>query len=369
MSIQADDHTLESFWESLVTDIGALQDTLKLVVTGGTVETARGVSMIDFKFVFRSAHFSQKDDPYHWLTHWLSKRPGMRKKVSESITYGEGNELVHNKLYSQEYDIYYCEKFLRIYKRNMDPKYGLGSLQIRVITRLGRNKDILKELVLEAQCEYEKDIGHRVHISMADGKHVIADQAKDSFSSSWDSATINMQPRWQEWRSNSVGTEDLERRRSEDPIDLPAKDPPHLFNSSKNFSINDGHFNAIGGDMNSSTYNNESSTLIFNQCIFSNGNPTNLKNASSESASSNHTPSSPHSPDPPSARTTPPTYSHPKRRSRWSTTTFIPVYYHYVQPIVMYPMHWISSYCVPMVANWFNWSPAPWGCWSYPAPA
>jgi chaperone BCS1 len=54
-----------------------LQDTLKLVVIGGTVETARRASVSAWNgFVdsfFLTAHFNQEDYPYDWLMHWLSK--------------------------------------------------------------------------------------------------------------------------------------------------------------------------------------------------------------------------------------------------------------------------------------------------------
>lgn len=55
----------------------AISDTLKLVVLGGTVETARRASMSAWNgFVdsfFLTATFSQEDYPYDWLMHWLSK--------------------------------------------------------------------------------------------------------------------------------------------------------------------------------------------------------------------------------------------------------------------------------------------------------
>ncbi|KIK55450.1 hypothetical protein GYMLUDRAFT_248699 [Collybiopsis luxurians FD-317 M1] len=198
---------------------------------------------------------------------------------------------------------------------------------------------------------------------------IVATQVEDSSSSSLSSTTADIEIPRRRRLSKSVDAEVLERSQNSSPEDLPIKDPPHLFNSSENFSINGGHFNAIGGNMSSSTYNDESNTtMIFNQCIFSNDNLPN-KAASSESHTSsnlfmNHPSSTPHFSDsPPISRTT---FPRPKRRSRWSITTFIPVYYHYVQPVIMYPMHWISSYCVPMVASCFNYPPAPWGCWNYP---
>lgn len=72
-----------------------LVDTMKLVVLGGTVETARRVSSSAWtSFVncssqptfphinvtlpsafFLTAHFSEEDYPFDWLMLWLSKRP------------------------------------------------------------------------------------------------------------------------------------------------------------------------------------------------------------------------------------------------------------------------------------------------------
>ncbi|KIK62355.1 hypothetical protein GYMLUDRAFT_242543 [Collybiopsis luxurians FD-317 M1] len=91
------------------------------------------------------------------------------------------------------------------------------------------------------------------------------------------SATVDIEPLRRRRRSKSVDAEFTERRRDSSTGHTPyppAKDTPHMFNSSENFSINGGHFNTIGGNMNSNTYNDESTMMIFNQCTFSNDNPS-----------------------------------------------------------------------------------------------
>lgn len=114
---------LKSLLSPLTSSTGPIQDTLvmliaifyfldltlyqKLVVIGGTVETARRASVsawngfIDCAFIpaipggwgtysssvptafFLTAHFSQEDYPYDWIMHWLSKvRRVGRERVS-----------------------------------------------------------------------------------------------------------------------------------------------------------------------------------------------------------------------------------------------------------------------------------------------
>ncbi|KIJ65434.1 hypothetical protein HYDPIDRAFT_110506 [Hydnomerulius pinastri MD-312] len=180
----------------------ALQDTLKLVVIGGTVETARRASVSAWNgFVdsfFLTAHFSQEDYPYDWLMHWLSKQPAWgrsrefeittrtvsRNGLTQSTTGDLEDEeeddededaLVHGRRKRKvafmpsldtTHTIYYRGHWLRITRTKRYPDYGHGSsLKISVVAR---NNDILKKLVLEAKREYEKDAEHRVHIFMAD---------------------------------------------------------------------------------------------------------------------------------------------------------------------------------------------------------
>ncbi|KAJ7173596.1 P-loop containing nucleoside triphosphate hydrolase protein [Mycena filopes] len=179
---------------------GAIQDTLKLVVIGGTVETARRASVSAWNgFVdsfFLTAHFSEEDYPYDWLMHWLSKQPAWgRSREFEITTRSAGrngmNQTTTGDLEEEEeeddgslvhgrrkrlvafqpsidttHTIYYRGHWLRIMRTKRFPEYGHGSaLKISVVAR---NNDILKKLVLEAKREYEKDAEHRVHIFLAD---------------------------------------------------------------------------------------------------------------------------------------------------------------------------------------------------------
>ncbi|KAF5386353.1 hypothetical protein D9757_006641 [Collybiopsis confluens] len=219
-------NVLRNVLSPLATNTGAIQDTLKLVVIGGTVETARRASMSAWNgFIdsfYLTAHFSQEDYPYDWLMHWLSKQPAWgRSREFEITTRSVGrhgltqtttgdlqeeeddDELVHGRKkrtvafmpsVDTTHTIYYRGHWLRITRSKRYPDYGhSGSLKIRFVpsfsavaprssrsvecdaSRLtifysvvARNNDILKKLVLEAKRDYEKDAEHRVHIFMAD---------------------------------------------------------------------------------------------------------------------------------------------------------------------------------------------------------
>ncbi|KAH7910476.1 P-loop containing nucleoside triphosphate hydrolase protein [Hygrophoropsis aurantiaca] len=193
---------LKSMLSPLGMNTNAIQDTLKLVVIGGTVETARRASVSAWNgFVdsfFLTAHFSQEDYPYDWLMHWLSKQPAWgrsrefeittrtvsRNGLTQSTTGDleeeeevddDDDSLVHGRRKRKisfmpsldtTHTIYYRGHWLRITRTKRYPDYGHGSsLKISVVAR---NNDILKKLVLEAKREYEKDAEHRVHIFMAD---------------------------------------------------------------------------------------------------------------------------------------------------------------------------------------------------------
>ncbi|KAF4611160.1 hypothetical protein D9613_007271 [Agrocybe pediades] len=190
---------IKSMLSPLGMSTGAIQDTLKLVVIGGTVETARRASVSAWNgFVdsfFLTAHFSEDDYPYDWLMHWLSKQPSWgrsrefeittrsvnRSGLSQSTTGDveeeeeEDDTLVHGRRRRKvqfmpsldtTHTIYYRGHWLRITRTKRYPDYSHGcALKISVVAR---NNDILKKLVLEAKREYEKDAEHRVHIFMAD---------------------------------------------------------------------------------------------------------------------------------------------------------------------------------------------------------
>ncbi|TFK73736.1 P-loop containing nucleoside triphosphate hydrolase protein [Pluteus cervinus] len=190
---------LKSMLSPLSMTTNALQDTLKLVVIGGTVETARRASVSAWNgFVdsfFLTAHFNQDDYPYDWLMHWLSQQPawgrsrefeittrtisrnGLTTKTAGDLEDEEEEEdgLVHGRRKRKvafmpsvdtTHTIYYHGHWLRITRSKRYPDYGHGaSLKISVVAR---NNDILKKLVLEAKKDYEKDAEHRVHIYLAD---------------------------------------------------------------------------------------------------------------------------------------------------------------------------------------------------------
>ncbi|KAF9256975.1 P-loop containing nucleoside triphosphate hydrolase protein [Marasmius fiardii PR-910] len=188
---------LKSMLSPLTTTTGALQDTLKLVVIGGTVETARRVSVSAWNgFIdsfFLTAHFNQEDYPYDWLMHWLSKQPAWGRSrefdiTTRSVKNGLGQSTAGDLEEEEEEDdtlvngrrkrkvafmpsidtthtIYYRGHWLRITRTKRYPDFGGASLKVSVVAR---NNDILKKLVLDAKREYEKDAEHRVHIFLAD---------------------------------------------------------------------------------------------------------------------------------------------------------------------------------------------------------
>ncbi|KAF8141397.1 P-loop containing nucleoside triphosphate hydrolase protein [Boletus edulis] len=165
----------------------AIQDTLKLVVIGGTVETARRASISAWNgFVdsfFLTAHFSQEDYPYDCREFEITTRTTSRNGLTQSTTgdledddeVEDEDALVHGRRKRKvafipsldtTHTIYYRGHWLRITRTKRYPDYSHGSsLKISVVAR---NNDILKKLVLEAKREYEKDAEHRVHIFMAD---------------------------------------------------------------------------------------------------------------------------------------------------------------------------------------------------------
>ncbi|KZP28643.1 P-loop containing nucleoside triphosphate hydrolase protein [Athelia psychrophila] len=177
---------------------GGIQDTLKLVVIGGTVETARRASVSVWNgFVdsfFLTAHFSSHDYPYDWLMHWLAKQPawgrsrefeittrsvgrhGLTQSTTGDLDDDEDEDSLTNGRKKRKvafmpsvdttHTIYYNGHWLRITRTMRSSDWGQESaLKVSVVAR---NNDILKQLVLEAKREYEKDAEHKVHIFMAD---------------------------------------------------------------------------------------------------------------------------------------------------------------------------------------------------------
>ncbi|CAE6373298.1 unnamed protein product [Rhizoctonia solani] len=188
----------------LVPGSNALQDTLRLVVIGGAVETARRTAYTGWStFVdsfFLTATFMQDDYPYDWVMHWLSKQPAWSRAREFEITtrnadssrlgvktptdqefeedeeFGlvdDDEQLVHGRRKRKvaltpsadtTHNIYYRGHWLRI-TRTSSRDGTRGELKISVVAR---NNAIIKKLVLQAKYEYEQDMEHRVHIFLAD---------------------------------------------------------------------------------------------------------------------------------------------------------------------------------------------------------
>ncbi|KAH9958838.1 P-loop containing nucleoside triphosphate hydrolase protein [Russula dissimulans] len=203
--------TIKGLLSPLGLNTSSIQDTLKLVVIGGAVETTRRASLSAWNgFVdsfYLTAHFSQEDYPYDWqcthhaldrLMHWLSKQPAWGRSrefeiTTRSISRNQLNQSTTGDLDEVEMDeeneneleygrrkrkvtfmpspdtthtIFYRGHWLKITRTRRYQDYGhYSALKISVVAR---NNDILKRLVLEAKQEYEKDAEHRVHIFMAD---------------------------------------------------------------------------------------------------------------------------------------------------------------------------------------------------------
>ncbi|CCO28993.1 putative mitochondrial chaperone BCS1-B AltName: Full=BCS1-like protein 2 [Rhizoctonia solani AG-1 IB] len=173
---------------------GGVVDGMKLVVLGGTVETARRVSSSAWNsFVnsfYLTARFSEDDYPYDWLMHWQVPAWGRsrefetttRTNVPGALNSSFGDEfedleaadeddapgkqkmrVVFMPTLDTTHTIYYKGHWLRVC-RSRQPN-GDELLSISVVAR---SNNILKQLVLEAKKEYERDAEHRVQIFFAD---------------------------------------------------------------------------------------------------------------------------------------------------------------------------------------------------------
>ncbi|QRW16724.1 mitochondrial chaperone BCS1 [Rhizoctonia solani] len=191
----------------LVPGSNALQDTLRLVVIGGAVETARRTGIRDGALLsihftdelacsFLTATFMQDDYPYDWVMHWLSKQPAWSRAREFEITtrnadssrlgvktptdqefeedeeFGlvdDDEQLVHGRRKRKvaltpsadtTHNIYYRGHWLRVRRKGNRIRHSAD--------RSRRNNAIIKKLVLQAKYEYEQDMEHRVHIFLAD---------------------------------------------------------------------------------------------------------------------------------------------------------------------------------------------------------
>ncbi|KAG8780445.1 hypothetical protein FRC12_023027 [Ceratobasidium sp. 428] len=196
---------MESLKGMLIPGSNALQDTLRLMVIGGAVETARRTAYSGWNtFVdsfFLTASFTQDDYPYDWVMHWLSKQPawsrsrefeittrsadssrmGLKTPTDQELeedeefgTAEDDEQLVHGRRKRKvafmpspdtTHNIYYRGHWLRITRTGIREQGGRGELKISVVAR---NNAVIKKLVLQAKYEYELDMEHRVHIFLAD---------------------------------------------------------------------------------------------------------------------------------------------------------------------------------------------------------
>ncbi|THH05072.1 hypothetical protein EW145_g5057 [Phellinidium pouzarii] len=179
-------------------------DGMKLVVLGGTVETARRISSSAWSsFVnsfFLTAHFSEEDYPYDWLMLWLSKRPEWQRSrefetttrtISPGMMSGslgdnsfgdddlEGAEpsevddltpgmaktrVVFQPTFDSTHTIFYRGHWLRVRRSRKND----SDLEVLSVSVVARNNNILKQLVLQAKREYEVEAVHRIQIYFAD---------------------------------------------------------------------------------------------------------------------------------------------------------------------------------------------------------
>ncbi|KZV62260.1 P-loop containing nucleoside triphosphate hydrolase protein [Peniophora sp. CONT] len=175
-------------------------DGVKLVVLGGTVETARRMSSSAWSsFVnsfFLTAHFSEEDMPYDWLMLWLSRRPEWQRsrefetttsssspgfygyRESESLAFEDEEapqeeveslngkrraRVVFQPTADTTHTIFYRGHWLRVKRGRKSNGYELLSISV-----VARNNTVLKQLVLQAKREYEAEAVHRIQIYFAD---------------------------------------------------------------------------------------------------------------------------------------------------------------------------------------------------------
>lgn len=175
----------------------SMVDGVKLVVLGGTVETARRMASSGWNhFInsfFLTAHFSEEDYPYDWLMLWLSRRPewqrsrefetttrtttsGLSSRVADN-SFGDDDDVeddvpgkvktrvVFQPTTNTTHTIYYRGHWLRVRRGRKPDGSGCEVLSISVVAR---NNSILKQLVLQAKKEYEAEAVHRIQIYFAD---------------------------------------------------------------------------------------------------------------------------------------------------------------------------------------------------------
>ncbi|KAF7291312.1 hypothetical protein MIND_01275300 [Mycena indigotica] len=186
---------LRSLVQPLVSG-SSMMDGMKLVVLGGTVETARRVSSSAWNhFVnsfFLTAHFSEEDSPYDWLMLWLSRRPEwQRSREFETTTraahagqvsgweddpdlgaeFDQSNgdappsktRVIFQPTFDTTHTIYWRGHWLRVRRSR-----GTDGCEVLSVSVVARSNTILKALVLHAKREYEAEAVHRINIYFAD---------------------------------------------------------------------------------------------------------------------------------------------------------------------------------------------------------
>ncbi|KAJ7140745.1 P-loop containing nucleoside triphosphate hydrolase protein [Mycena epipterygia] len=169
-------------------------DGMKLVVLGGTVETARRVSSSAWNhFVnsfFLTAHFSEEDHPYDWLMLWLSRRPEWQRsrefetttraahaaqaqgweadpdleEEDDALTPGkQKTRVIFQPTFDTTHTIYWRAHWLRVRRAR-----GSDGGEVLSVSVVARSNTILKALVLQAKREYEAEAVHRIQIFFAD---------------------------------------------------------------------------------------------------------------------------------------------------------------------------------------------------------
>ncbi|KAF5331372.1 hypothetical protein D9611_011898 [Ephemerocybe angulata] len=214
--------TLKSFMQPLMGG-SSMVDGMKLVVLGGTVETARRVSSSAWSH-FVNSHFCEEEQPYDWLVLWLSRRPEWQRSRefeatlrafstastasstkspadleweeaerewesynSSAPTHHDGtprepplhipgadddvplpekpkSRIIFQPTYDTTHTIFFRGHWLRV-KRQRKLDTGSEAISISVIAR---SNAILKQLVLQAKKEYEAECIHRIQIYFAD---------------------------------------------------------------------------------------------------------------------------------------------------------------------------------------------------------
>lgn len=194
---------LKSLVQPLVggTTGSGLVDGMKLVVLGGTVETARRISSTAWShFInsfFLTASFADEDMPYEWLMLWLSRRPEWQRSrefetTTRTTTVGlsartcggteiedefdqedPDDELVPGKqklkvvfqpTFDSTHTLFYRGHWLRVRRT----RRTTDNAEVLTISVVARSNTILKQLILQAKREYEAEAVHRVQIYFAD---------------------------------------------------------------------------------------------------------------------------------------------------------------------------------------------------------